>query len=275
MAFFRTEKEIMMDIKILVATHKKYWMPDDDIYFPIQLGASYADEIFGYQRDDQGENISERRPYYSEETALYWAWKNLKCKYLGLCQYRRYFAHSVRANNTQGKKEEILHRIDYETILRKYDMILPTKFNFGELDVEEQYRACHRIEDLQQTRTIVKNLYPGLENTFDQIMLKHEIYACNMFVMKKSMADEYCSWLFPILFELEKHSKMKAYNEYQARVCGYMAERLFNVWLATKNIEIYEANIVLLGESYWDDKKLKYRVKNFLKDKIQKIGHRG
>lgn len=29
-----------MDIKILVAAHKKYWMPDDSVYLPIQVGAA-------------------------------------------------------------------------------------------------------------------------------------------------------------------------------------------------------------------------------------------
>ena len=27
-----------MNIKILVATHKKYWMPEDDVYLPIHVG---------------------------------------------------------------------------------------------------------------------------------------------------------------------------------------------------------------------------------------------
>ena len=28
-----------MNIKIIVATHKKYWMPSDPVYFPIHVGA--------------------------------------------------------------------------------------------------------------------------------------------------------------------------------------------------------------------------------------------
>lgn len=28
-----------MDIKILVAAHKKYWMPGDDVYMPLHVGA--------------------------------------------------------------------------------------------------------------------------------------------------------------------------------------------------------------------------------------------
>ena len=27
-----------MDIKVLVATHKNYWMPDDDMYIPLHVG---------------------------------------------------------------------------------------------------------------------------------------------------------------------------------------------------------------------------------------------
>ena len=36
-----------MDIKILVATHKKYWMPDDDVYVPLHVGAE-GKESLGY-----------------------------------------------------------------------------------------------------------------------------------------------------------------------------------------------------------------------------------
>lgn len=59
-----------MDIKILVAAHKPYWMPDDDVYLPIQVGAA-GKESLGWQRDDEGDNISEKNPNYCELTALY------------------------------------------------------------------------------------------------------------------------------------------------------------------------------------------------------------
>ena len=28
-----------MDIKVIIAAHKQYWMPDDKIYVPVQVGA--------------------------------------------------------------------------------------------------------------------------------------------------------------------------------------------------------------------------------------------
>ena len=65
-----------LNIKILIAAHKKYWMPDDDVYLPIHVGAAGKADL-GYTRDDTGDNISEKNPNFCELTALYWAWKNL------------------------------------------------------------------------------------------------------------------------------------------------------------------------------------------------------
>lgn len=38
---------ILMDIKILIAAHKKYWMPKDSIYLPLNVGAEGKAEL-GY-----------------------------------------------------------------------------------------------------------------------------------------------------------------------------------------------------------------------------------
>lgn len=69
-----------MDIKILVATHKKYWMPKDEIYLPIHVGKKGKDDL-GYIGDDTGDNISIKNPNYCELTGLYWAWKNMDCEH--------------------------------------------------------------------------------------------------------------------------------------------------------------------------------------------------
>ncbi len=79
-----------MDIKIIVATHKQYPLLEDDRYLPVFVGAASSDLDLPYQRDDEGENISIKNPYYSELTGLYWAYKNLKADYIGLCHYHRY-----------------------------------------------------------------------------------------------------------------------------------------------------------------------------------------
>ncbi|MBQ6328745.1 MAG: DUF4422 domain-containing protein, partial [Kiritimatiellae bacterium] len=46
----------MDDLKIVVAAHKPYSMPDDATYLPLQVGAAGKPSI-GYARDDSGDNI--------------------------------------------------------------------------------------------------------------------------------------------------------------------------------------------------------------------------
>ena len=67
-----------------------------------------------------------------------------------------------------------------------------------------------------------------------------------MFVMKRSLFDEYCTWLFDILFELEKRTDMTGYDTYEARLFGFMSERLFNVWLERQNLKKVEIPVVFL-----------------------------
>ena len=50
-----------VDLKIIVATHKKYWMPKDEIYLPVHAGAA-GKKYIGYVGDDTGENISHKNP---------------------------------------------------------------------------------------------------------------------------------------------------------------------------------------------------------------------
>ena len=59
-----------MDIKILVAAHKKYWMPEDPVYLPLHVGAEGKADL-GYTKDNTGDNISLKNPHYCELTGLY------------------------------------------------------------------------------------------------------------------------------------------------------------------------------------------------------------
>ena len=50
----------MKKITIAVATHKKYQMPKDNIYLPIEGGAVLRKNHLDYIADDSGDNISEK-----------------------------------------------------------------------------------------------------------------------------------------------------------------------------------------------------------------------
>lgn len=85
-----------MDIKVIVAAHKPYRMPQDSMYVPLHVGRALDDQDLGWQGDNTGDNISLKNPYYCELTGLYWAWKNLKADAIGLVHYRRFLRGGVK-----------------------------------------------------------------------------------------------------------------------------------------------------------------------------------
>lgn len=248
-----------MDIKILVATHKEYWMPKDEVYLPLHVGREGKQNL-GYVGDNTGENISVKNANYCELTGLYWAWKNLECEYIGLCHYRRYFS---KKSVGKDKKAAILHKDDYEKLLQKYDVLLPKKRNYYIETVRSQYEHAHNKRDLDEVEKIVQELYPEYSEAFNKVMNRTKLHILNMFVMKKEKFDEYCKWLFDILFELEKRINISDYNKYEARVFGFLSERLFNVWLERQNMNCCEVPVINLEDVNWIKKICNFLVRKF------------
>ena len=51
----------MSDIKILVAAHKRAYVPEHPLLFPIQVGSALSEKrLPGMLHDDEGANISEK-----------------------------------------------------------------------------------------------------------------------------------------------------------------------------------------------------------------------
>ena len=238
-------------------------MPNDDVYLPIHVGREGKTDL-GYIGDNTGDNISAKNANYCELTGLYWAWKNLKCDYIGLCHYRRYFTgKNLHTNNAEKKKAIILHRQDYEKLLREYDVILPVKRNYYIETVRSQYEHAHNKRDLDEAEKIVAELYPEYNEAFEKVMSRKKLHILNMLVMKKTLFDEYCSWLFSILFELEKRIDISSYNLYEARVFGFISERLFNVWLEKQQLKVKEVPVINLEKVNWVRKIYKFLKRKF------------
>ena len=239
-----------MNIKILVATHKKYWMPQDKIYLPIQLGSAINKKL-GYCRDDIGENISAKQPYYAELTAIYWAWKNLKADYIGINHYRRYFSKQKYHIFGEADKNKLFNYDDFYQLLKKYPVILPKPRDYFIETRYSQYKHAHDINDLLLVKKVVQRIYPQYIPAFDKTLNKTSGHILNMFVMRYDLYCEYCRWLFTILFETEKLIDLKKHTGYQQRVMGYIAERLLDVWLEHNKIEYKDVNYVVLENVNW------------------------
>lgn len=248
----------MKDIKILVATHKKYIMPKDEIYFPLQVGAEGKDDL-GYTKDNTGDNISNKNPYYCELTGLYWAWKNLKNDYVGLVHYRRYFTLSKKIPKKEENKFEIvLSSKEIEKILKDTEVILPKQRNYYIENLYDHYKHTMFIEPLDETRNIIEEKYPEYLSEFDMLHKRKKMHAFNMFIMKKEILDNYCEWLFDILFELEKRIDPKQYDSFHARYLGRISERLLDIWINKNNIKYKEINVIDMQNVNWMKKSLSF-----------------
>ena len=241
----------MKDIKILIATHKKYEMPTDDIYLPIHVGAKEQEEL-GYQKDNEGKNISEKNPYYCELTAIYWAWKNLKSEYIGLSHYRRHLTCSRKIPKRESEKFKVLlNRKQSEEILERVNIILPQKRKYYIENLYSHYKHTGYIESLDETGKIIEEKYPSYVKEFELLKVRTSAHMFNIFIMKQELFEKYCTWLFDILFELEKRIDPKQYNSFHARYLGRISELLLDVWINTNNLKYEEVKLIDIEKVNW------------------------
>lgn len=225
-------------VKIIVAAHKAFRMPQDEMYLPLHVGAEGKKDQngqpldIGFVRDNTGDNISLKNPGYCELTGLYWAWKNLDADYIGLAHYRRHFSLHRKRDPFDG----VLKYSELEPLLRNKRVIIPTKRRYYIESLYNHYKHTHYISQLDETRRIIEEKYPDYLPSFDRVVRRTWGHMFNMMIMERGLVDDYCRWLFDILFELEKRVKagmveMPALSSFQARFYGRISEIIFNVWL--------------------------------------------
>lgn len=248
----------MANAKIIIATHKKYRMPDDPLYLPLHVGAEGKKDAdgnpldLGYVKDNTGDNISEKNSEYCELTGLYWAWKNLDADYLGMVHYRRYFgSDKIKVSPLNGVLASVQNKVHLEKIpakdpfdciltseeffpmLDSYDVFVPRKRNYYIETIYSHYSHTHYEEHLIETRRILLSKYPEYVEGYDKVLNARKAHMFNMCIMRRDLMERYCAWLFSVLFELEKRTAKKNANlsVFQSRFYGRVSEILFNVWL--------------------------------------------
>ena len=214
-----------LNAKIIVATHKAYQMPTDSMYVPVQVGAEGKASL-GYAMDNVGDNISAKNKNYCELTGLYWAWKNMDAEYIGLAHYRRHF--SIKPS--RDKWSSILTTAELETLVQGFDVILPKPRNYFIESNYSQYVHAHHAIDLDTTREIISEKYPGYLKAYDAYMKRTIGHRFNMFIMKKF---------------------------------GFVSERLIDVWLETNSVKYKEIPCMFMEKQNWLVKGF-----NFLKRKF-------
>lgn len=229
-----------LEAKIYVATSiydkalkNQYQLNKQEVV--IQVGAALTEQrLFSNGIVDcSGENISNENKQFCELTALYWIWKNAKQDIVGLVHYRRHF---LLPKNWQAWMEE-----------NKVDVILPIPLYVAP-NLEDNYKKRHVAEDwIFMMNYLQKNNPEDYE--YAKSFFRTNLYSpCNMFIMRKEVLNDLCTWLFPILDAVVAHGGQRE-DIYQNRYPGFLSERL----------------ITFFFDRYQKKYKVAYANKNFLK----------
>lgn len=264
-----------MNVKVLIAYNNPSILFKNDFLIPIHCGRSLVDDLSSdnYQwmknntiGDNTGDNISLLNKQYNELTCVYWAWKNFNAlgnpDYIGLNHYRRLFCfnNSLNLNNNKWEIdinfpieniEQFLKYIQFDNIsivkeLTNCDGIV-SFVNTPGLTVYNQYinSDYHFASDLAICKNIIDEKYTMFSKYWDMYMRGETQFFGNIFILKKNIFFDYCSFIFPILDECIKHINYKYRSNYEKRL--FISERLtgcFIYKILKDNINIKKRHIV-------------------------------
>lgn len=240
------------DTKIFVCLHQKE-LPfiKSQVFQPIYVGEDLeiGKDII---TDNSGDNIHEKNSRYGELTALYWIWKNYPIHdFVGLCHYRRYFwvkefslFYPISMSPLKFEDMKSHFAVTGEKYLKNADIVLPSSLNL-KWSVMDQFSKYHDVEDLKMMRNILVEICPEYITAWDEVMQGNKINLIIMFITKNEIFNQYCSWLFPLMFcfdELDNRNRIG----YQMRVNAFMAERLMNIFVMHNKLKVIELPYVMV-----------------------------
>lgn len=207
---------------------------DPEYIHNLQVGAADTGIRIADNKDNEGENISAKNRNYSELTGLYWMWKNQVkidadnlTKYYGLAHYRRVFDLS---------EDDQRKLVDNDI-----DAVLPYPMPY-EPDIEEHHKRYLSDSEWNAVMQALEELQPEDAEAFKDILKQGYLYNYNIIIAKGKVLDDYCSWLFPLLFRIEEINDPKG-TKNPNRYMGYVGETLETLYFMhnKQNLKIAHA----------------------------------
>ena len=232
------------EICMIVATHKRYQMPNDPMYLPVQSGSEIYPDL-GYQKDNEGDNISHKNVAYNIMCVKYWAWKNLKSDYIGICHYRRHFSYSKNAKKTFSN---VLSYSQASSLLDEYDILLSPKRYYPFFTIETHYTHTKRgykqihQRDMEVLREVISELHHDYLDTFDIVMKRWYYHSGSLFIMKRELYDKYCEFIFSIGDEVEQ--RLKKDRPDLTRYIASLTELILDVWILKNKYPYKELGLI-------------------------------
>lgn len=254
----------MAEINLFVCCHQPDDVPQHPLLVPMQVGTTLGNSRFpGFLHDDTGDNISARNRSYCELTAQYWAWKNVMADYYGFFHYRRYLYPDTTAKSPYRVEREatlpLLERLgysDFAKLIEVHDLIAP-KGEDMHIPAREHYASApyHHRKDLELMEQIVRERCPEMTMAAEQYLSDTVCYFGNIYIMKREVFQDYCTWLFSLLTEFDYRADLQGYDAQERRVDGYLGERLFGIYLTyyreeLKTLELPRVHFYGVGVPY-------------------------
>lgn len=176
---------------------------------------------------------------WSELASLYHIWKHpeLQAEYIGLCHYRRYF--------------DFMNDVPTE-----FDKPIIPKRLGSAFNNYITYDLCHNSKDLFGLMRIIHTDFKDYSPAMRVMSDSHFYFPYNMFIFSKELFNTYCEFLFGALlnfdekigvkndynkmiqhiadyreFYVERDSYPNNTYEYQARLYGFLAERMSTAFI--------------------------------------------
>lgn len=259
-------------LTVAVATHKPYRMPADPMYLPLHVGAALRPEVCAdMQGDDEGDSISEKNPQYSELTGLWWLWRNVEADFKGIVHYRRHLGSPDPARRrAKDPLDRVVSGEELLPLLERSGVVVARRRNYYIETVYDHYAHTFDARHFDECRDVLSELSPGHVPHWDRLMRSRGAHVFNMFVMRSDLLDAYCSWLFPVLGELERRVGFDGMDAFQARWPGRVSERLLDPWLWERGVEPAELPVVSPEPVDWMAKGRGFLAAKFLGKKYEK-----
>ena len=239
------------DIDVAVCYHKPSMIFSSDALYPMQLNKKLATVDLHMRGDDIGDNISTENRFYSEDTALYWLWKNSKAKVKGCLHYRRLLdLNRLGLKNYSVILEDIvspenfikklgLNKKTISGLLQDADILIRNKTDlkdFFDGSIEEQFKAAHIPYHWDIAMKIVQEDFPEIYPIAQEVSKGHKGYFHNAAIMKGELFDHMCSFCFHITKKLANviDDTRLEFNDnwrYTARYLSFVFERMSGIFI--------------------------------------------
>ena len=206
---------------------EKCWLPDDPAFEAVP-----ATRVAGADAHAWG-----------ELAVLRHAWRSMSdvdADALGLAADGTFLASNFSFDRRRrvADPEYLSHRLDTRAI------VLPGESNWILETNRAHYLRGHRELGLDALRDVVREVEPDYAHALDVRLGITHGHSTNVCLMRRDRMDEYCSWMFPLMEEVETSLLALGPDKVERHELADLAPFLLDAWLDRRGLTPVEVGLV-------------------------------